>query len=416
MKGMREKKTNGLLKLWAVSSLPDAYVKTDGSVRDFILKLVIHPVKRRIARYYLLFLRKFFGIKVVGITGSAGKTSTKEMIASVLGRKFKTASTPGNIDPVYSIPTTILKCSPATKYLVAEMGIEYPGEMDFYLWLAKPDISVVTNIYYTHTLYLGAVDGVIREKGKIVTRLSRNSWAVINGGDKNSLPLAEKTEAKTVVYGEGGTVRAENVSIQAHMSTKYTLVTDVGKEVIQLAVLGRSFVENSLAAACVGIISGVSLKDIKAGLESFSKQPHRMQAVKSSGGFWVLDDSYNSNPLALRNATEAFCDSFRGMEKIAVVGDMLELGRYEGKFHRQMGTFIAGKKVDYLVAVGDASKTLASSASAAMPKERVFWTRDHNGAFKIIRPLLGKNTAVLVKGSRSLGLERLVSRLLAQGL
>src|SRR3989344_2587811 len=131
-------------------------------------KILIHPIKRRISKLYLIFLRRFFGLKVIGITGSAGKTSTKEMIISILSLKARTVASFANIDPVYNIPTTILRCTPLTKYLVLEMGVEYPNEMDFYLWLVKPDVGVITNIFPTHTLFLKDIEGVYKEKSKLI--------------------------------------------------------------------------------------------------------------------------------------------------------------------------------------------------------------------------------------------------------
>jgi len=149
---------------------------------DFIYKLFIHPIKRRIAKAWVYILQRYFGLVVVGITGSAGKTTTKEMLASILSLKGITQYSYANIDPVYNIPTTILKCSPKTKYLVLELGIEYPGEMDFYGWIVKLDISVITNISATHTEYFGDEYGVYIEKTKLLNYTK--SFCVLNKDNK----------------------------------------------------------------------------------------------------------------------------------------------------------------------------------------------------------------------------------------
>src|SRR4030042_677120 len=153
---------------------------------------VIHPIKRRAARWYLRLLQKYSGIVVIGITGSAGKTTTKEMLFSILKKQDKTVCTRTYLDPVYNIPNTILTTPFGTKYLILEMGVEYPGEMDFYLWLAKPDIGVITNIFPTHTEFMGNIDGVFKEKGKLVLRLPKSGVAVLNSGDKKLKSLERR--------------------------------------------------------------------------------------------------------------------------------------------------------------------------------------------------------------------------------
>ena len=186
-------KVNPIIRWWVTPKLPENHIFIGGDSRPkessallgiYIRRWLIHPIKRRIAKYYLAILRRFFGLKVIGITGSTGKTTTKEMITSILRQEGKTTSSYANIDPVYNIPSTILRCSPSTKFLVLEMGVEFPGEMDFYLWLAKPDIGVVTNIYPTHTLFFGDVEGVYKEKSKLVKGLNTNGVAVLNGENK----------------------------------------------------------------------------------------------------------------------------------------------------------------------------------------------------------------------------------------
>src|SRR5579859_7997424 len=194
-----------IVRWWQVSSLPEAHVWISKDrrpvglknvVRVYFRKWFVHPIKRRVAKYYLIFLKKFRGLTVIGITGSSGKTTTKEMLASILKLKGETIASFANIDPVYNIPTTILKCKPSTKYLVLEMGIEYPGEMDFYIWLAKPDVGVITNIYPTHTLFFGDETGVAKEKGKLVKTLGKNKTAVLNIENKYLLEIGQKVKSK----------------------------------------------------------------------------------------------------------------------------------------------------------------------------------------------------------------------------
>lgn len=372
---------------------------------------IIHPIKRRMAKYYLLILQKFFGLTVIGITGSAGKTSTKDMITSVLSQKGKTIATYKNIDSVYNIPTTILKCTPWTKYLVLEMGIEYPGEMDFYLWLAKPEIGVITNIHPTHTQFLGSVQGVAKEKIKLIKILPKSGFAILNKENSYLKKIANKTKAKVIWYGKGGEIKAENLDFTEDLDNKYTLIVRSDKINVQLPILGQQFVSNSLAAASVGSICGISLSLIRNGLEKFTPPEHRMKPIRLKSGALVLDDSYNNNPAAAEKALKTLKTVAKDKISVVVMGGMLELGRDEEKHHRKVGKLISSLEIDYLIGVGPASKFLVEEASKEMEKNNSHWVPNWKEAVPILQPLLKKDTVVLVKGSRSIGLERLVSRL-----
>ena len=324
-------------------------------------RLFIHPIKRRIAKYYLILLRKFTGIKVIGITGSAGKTTTKEMLASILKLDGKTIYSIANIDPVYNIPTTILKCTPNTKNLILEMGVEYPGEMDFYLWLAKPDIGVITNIFPTHTEFLKDIEGVLEEKSKLVKSLSYDGFAILNETDFRLKSLVNKTKAK-IIWFDG---------------------------------------ENSDAAGKVAEIIKVSSENIKKGLENYDKPKHRYEIIKHKSGAIIFDDSYNSNPEALLATLKKFNELAGDHPKIAVLGDMLELGKLEKSEHIRIGIEIKKSNFEKVFGVGKSVKYITPNI--------------YNDALDVLpelKPMLIKDTYVFVKGSRSIGLDRLVEKLL----
>jgi len=407
---MHSTKIPKIIQWWMTPKLPREHIFIPSERRPRG-RWIIHPIKRRMAKYYLLILQKFFGLTVIGITGSVGKTSTKDMITSVLSQKGKTIATYKNVDSVYNIPTTILKCTPWTKYLVLEMGIEYPGEMDFYLWLAKPEIGVITNIHPTHTQFLGNIQGVAREKIKLVETLSKRNFAVLNKENSYLKKVANKTKAKVIWYGKGGEIKAENLDFTKDLDNKYTLVVGSDKINVQLPILGQQFVSNSLAAVSVGKICGISLSLIKNGLEKFTPPEHRMKPIRLKSGALILDDSYNNNPAAAEGALNTLKRVAKEKMSIVVMGDMLELGRDEEKYHRKIGKLISSLKIDYLIGVGPASKFLVEEASKEMRENNSHWVPNWKKAVPILQPLLKKDTVVLVKGSRSVGLERLVSRL-----
>ncbi len=340
---------------------------------SFVSKWITHPIKRRLARLYIKFLQKFTDITVIGVTGSAGKTTTKEMLASILGLSGKTTYTPKNIDSVYSIPNTILKTLPGTKYLILEMGVEYPGEMDFYLWLVRPDIGVITNIFPTHTEFLGNIDGVFKEKSKLVKSLSENQTAVLSSGDSKLKNLEGKLKAKILWFED-----------------------DI-----------NPLIQNANASKVLAKSLGISDKQIAKGLKIYPKPTHRLEIIKHSSGALILDDSYNSNPWAALASLAYFKKIAKGT-KIAVLGDMLELGDFDETAHRQLGKQVAQSNFLVVIGVGKSSRFLIDEVNKISKTTKTYLFESSEKAIPQVRSLLDKDVYVFVKGSRSIGLDKLV--------
>jgi UDP-N-acetylmuramoyl-tripeptide--D-alanyl-D-alanine ligase len=409
---------NTIINLWLTPKLPEIHrkpklqnLKGSQRLRVIILHWLIHPIKRRVSRYYLIFLQRFFGITVIGITGSTGKSTTKEMVASILRQKGNTIVSYANIDPVYNIPTTILKCTPNTKYLVLEMGVEYPGEMDYYLWLAKPSIGVITNIYLTHTEFFNDIEGVAKEKIKLIQSLGKQNFAVLNKENIILTKLSDQTRAQMVWFGENSQVSARGESISEEFGSRYTLSIGKFNVIIQIPVPGKQFISDSLAAASVGHILGASLSQIKIGLERFETLGHRMKLIKLKSGALILDDTYNNNPAAARESINTFVTIAGKRKKIIVMGDMLELGSIEVEAHRQLGEYIGQIPPDYLFGIGKLSKIMVQTAKTKIGVEKTFWVNSSEEALPLVKKLLNKNYVILVKGSRGIGLDRLIERL-----
>jgi len=361
------------LKIWFTGKLPYEHIKiTKGSnFKQCLLRWFIHPTKRRIARYYLCLLRKATDLKVIGITGSAGKTTTKEMLAAILKLEDKTVYTVANIDPVYNIPTTILRCGLKTRYLILEMGVEYPGEMDFYLWLAKPDIAVITNIFPTHTEFFGDIEGVFSEKSKLVKSLNKNGIAVLNEADSRLKLLINKIRAK-IIWFNG---------------------------------------ENSDAARKVSGIFGISEDKIERGLKNYDRPKHRYEIIKHKSGAVVFDDSYNSNPEALLRTIDKFNQLAKNNTKIAILGDMKELGKLEESEHRRVGKEIAKSNFNTVIGVGEAIQFLLDEVLNDSQETKILKFQKAEDALSELKPMLKKNVYVLIKGSRSIGLDKIADSL-----
>lgn len=414
---MQSSKKISLLRIWVGKYLPVEHIffkEKPGNKSKlaglYFRRWVLHPVRRKIARYYLKFLRNTFGLKVVGITGSAGKTTTKEMLKSILMTDGQTIASIKNIDPIYNIPQTILKCRPKTKYLVLEMGVEYPGEMDFYLWLAQPDVSVITNIFPTHTEFFGDKYGVFKEKMKIATRLRGLDYVVVNSEDSLLKNVGKHTKAKLVKFGKGTDIFATDIT-HSIKGTKYTLVIEKSKINVRIPFIGRQFVNNSLAASAVANTFGIKMDKIKKGLSSFEKPSNRMKTFYTKKGALVIDDSYNNNPEAAIEALRTFNEVANDKKKIVIFGDMLELGDLKVKYHQKLGKILSGYNLDLLIGVGEASKELISQAKVKMDKNKCFWVEDRSGVYDIIVDRLNKETAVLIKGSRALQLDILANKI-----
>lgn len=405
---MHSKLISPIIKWWVTPKLPrqDIFAK-----HNFVTQWLIHPVKRRMARAYLKFLRKHGNVKVIGITGSTGKTTTTEILASILKNDGKTIWSKVGIDPVYNIPNTILRADLKTKYIVLEMSVEYPGEMDYYLWLSKPDIGILINVDLTHTEYLGDKKDVAFEKGKLIRSLTKSGYAVLNKEDALVSKMAGETKANVIFFGENSSIRASNIKHNDDLSTDFTLVMDKKTKSVHLPVCGRQFVFNALAASAAAQSMGISISAIVRGLELYRNQPHRLNASLDDKYGLIFDDSYNSNPKAMEESLKTFVSYAKNRNKILVIGDMLELGKFEEKKHRELGHNIGLMKPDYLVGVGELSRYVVEEASASLGGEKCFLTGNYLDATKIVKPLLNKKTALFVKGSRSIHLDKLVESL-----
>ncbi len=370
-------------------------------------KWIFHPLKRRVAKYWVLILQKIFGMRVIAITGSAGKTTTKEMLFSILSLEGEAIRSYANIDPVYNIPTTILQCALGTKYLVLEMGVEYPGEIDFYCWIVRPDAVVITNILPTHLEFFGSVQGVCKEKTRLIDYLSDKKNLVLNRDDQ----YLKKIKSKGIWFGKKGDVRANNIKFSPAGSS-FDLWVNEQMISVSIPMVGEQFVLNALAAAGVSCLFRVSVEAMKKGLANFSRPEHRMSLVEIRKGVWIIDETYNNNPSAARAALETVKRIQKKQSVNIVFGDMLELGQHELRYHREIGRVIAKLKPIVVIGVGCRSKVLLDEIKKLSKVTRVFWVSDWRGVKNKLDPFMKKNSLTLIKGSRSVGLDRVISQLL----
>lgn len=347
-----------ILQWWVGYKLPLVHVQFDSGLKKLIADLVYHPIKRRISRLYVRYLQYFFGLIVIGITGSAGKTTTKEMLAQILRSEENTVWSKDNIDPVFNIPSTILRCTPLTKYLVLEMGVEYPNEMDFYLWLVKPKIGVITNIFTTHTLFFSDKEGVLKEKSKLV---KNTKIAILNADDKYLLKLKFTLKGEEYWFRNG---------------------------------------ENAIETNKNAVIKIAEVLDIKISNIKYINLKHRLEIINHKSGAIILNDTYNSNPEAFLSTLNYFNKLAGKNKKIVVVGDMLELGKIEVDEHKRIGNEIKKFNFEKVFAVGKLVKYISSNLYTS-PLE----------VLPDLKKYLKPNTYILLKGSRSMHLDTVVDQL-----
>lgn len=410
---MQYKKENPIIQWWVGSGLPSVHIWMNKEslpkgkrlvFRLYYRKWLIHPLRRKVAKYYLLYLRKFSGLKVVGITGSAGKTTTKDMVEAILSSIGNTVASYKNIDPVYNIPTTIFRCRRKTDYLILEMGVEYPGEMDFYTWLANPDVGVITNIFPTHLEYFGSVGGVFDEKTKLVKNLNEKSTAVLNIEDE----LLNKLEVKSKIiwYGNRGDLYFKRLKRKSDRTLTFNVLYDNKIEKVELKVLGDHLAKNALAAISCGLSLGISLKKSCRHISKYKGTDHRMNIINHKSGAVVIDDSYNNNPEAAKSTLSSVKKYFRNKNIVVVFGDMLELGEKENSYHKDLGIYMKKLGINHLICVGEKSKLTAKSFG----KNSIVVVNEKEVDLEL-KKFFKKGNAILVKGSRSIGLDNLIERI-----
>ena len=288
------------------------------------------------------FNRRRSAAAVVAITGSNGKTTTRQMIAGVVSQQYKTLATAGNFNNAIGLPLTLLGLEADHQWAVVELGTNNPGEIAGLAKICAPDIGVITNIGPAHLEGLGSLEGVAREKGSLLKGLRPGGKAVLNADDPRVRQLAGRTNHEVHLYGvsEDAAVKAEQVA-ETPAGIDFTLKIAEESIFIRLNSPGRFMVSNALAAAAVGHLLGLSFAAIKAGLESFQPVAARMNIVHTPGGIHIIDDTYNANPDSMKAALTTLTKISGGARTVFVAGDMLELGRQAPSLHSQLGRLAA---------------------------------------------------------------------------
>lgn len=351
--------------------------------------------------------RRRLGLKVIGVTGSVGKTTTKEVVASVLRRRFEVVKSEGNLNTETGVPLTLLKAMPRHQVVVLEMGMYALGEIRALARLAEPEVGVVTNVGPTHLERLGTIERVAEAKGELVEELPEQGLAVLNYDDERVRSMASRTRARVAYYGldPKADFWADAVQSRGLQGIQFDLRREKEWVHVRMPLLGLHSVHAALAAAAVAYHRGMSMEDIAAGLHEVSSALRLIVAAGISGST-IIDDSYNASPASTLAALNLLAE-LEG-RKVAVLGDMRELGSFTEEGHRMVGRR-AADVADLLVAVGDLGAIIGREAVASgKGEQKVFLAETNEEAIQQLKANLRPGDCVLVKGSRGMRMEEIV--------
>ena len=337
--------------------------------------------------------------QVVGITGSVGKTSVKDLLAGVLATTYRTTASEKSFNNEIGVPLTLVNAPADTEVLVLEMGARGIGHIRALCDVARPSVAIVTMVAEVHTSEFGSIDEVARGKGELVESIPVDGFVVLNGSDARVRRMASLTEAEVVTYGVSGDVVAQKVDLDEHLRARFRLSSPWGTTDVRLGVHGVHQVGNALAAAAAGLVQGVPLEAVAAGLSTAELSPWRMELRHTDSGAVVINDAYNSNPTALESALHSLA-AIDADRHVAVLGVMAELGHHSDQRHAEMGELADELGIE-VVTVDCPAYGVGTDVPTV------------EGAAELLRAEgpLDEGVAVLIKASRSAGLERLAALL-----
>jgi UDP-N-acetylmuramoyl-tripeptide--D-alanyl-D-alanine ligase len=389
----------------AAGAVVDA--RTDSALPQIVVRDTQGALTRSAAAW-----RAQFQIPVVGVAGSNGKTTVKEMIAAILERRGATLATRGNLNNHIGVPLTLHRFDAAHRHAVVEIGANRAGEVAALVALARPTVGLITNAGAEHLEGFGSLEGVARAEGEMVEGLDASATAVINADDEFANLWRGMTRARISTFGVARpadfSAQDLHTTIDANgFVTRYRLVAPQGAIPIELHLAGQHNVLNSLCAAAAAAAAGASLDEIRAGLATMRPVPGRLQLKTAPSGAWIVDDSYNANPSSMQAGIEVL--SSVDARRWLVMGDMGELGDYAAQSHQDIGRFARNHRIDRLFATGKLS-ALAVEAFGSGGE----WFADSEALARAVNAELTREVCVLVKGSRSNRLERVVEALVGK--
>lgn len=381
--------------------------------------VVVDDVQTAFGRLARGVVDRATGLTVVAVTGSSGKTSTKDLLAQVLGTAGETVAPVNSLNGEIGVPLTVCRVTPATRFLVAEMGARGVGHLAYLTTIAPPDVSVVLNVGVAHLGEFGSKEAIAQAKGEIVEALLPDGLAVLNADDPNVAKMRSRTQARVVMVGTtaDADIRAVDVRLDALGQASFDVETPSGRAAVELKLSGAHHVGNALAVVATALECGLGLDQVATALSGARPASRwRMEVHERADGVTVVNDAYNANPDSMRAALEALRSIGRaahpGRRTWAVLGEMLELGDLSRSEHERVGGYASALDVDRLLVVGERARPIADGAArTAGGHTEITVVTDADDAYELLQAQLRSGDVVLLKSSRDSGLRWLGDRL-----
>lgn len=359
-----------------------------------------------IAEFYL----KQLSIPVVGITGSVGKTSTKEMIAAVLEEKYNVLKTKGNFNNELGVPLTVFGLRPDHEIAVLEMGISDFGEMHRLAKIARPDTCVITNIGLCHLEFLKSRDGILKAKTEIFDFLESDGHVILNGDDDKLITVRDVKGIKPLFFGVDNHQGVWADEIESKGLKGISCRIHAGEESFKvlIPIPGRHMVYNALAGTAVGLTYGMNVEEIKKGIESLQSLSGRFHIIET-GNRTIVDDCYNANPVSMKASLDVLQDALG--RRVAILGDMGELGKEEVEMHREVGVYAAARDIDKIICVGELAGDMAEAARLAAPTKDIVHFAEKESLLEALPEMIRDGDTILVKASHFMEFEKVVEML-----
>ena len=390
-----------------LSREPDPKLLSDEKLNLIMVKDTTKALQD-LAAYYL----SLFKIKKIGVTGSTGKTTTKEMLYWIFSEKYKTARNIGNFNNHIGLPLTVLSLEEDTEVGIFEMGMSELGEIDLLAGLVRPDIAVITNIGISHIENLGTRENILKAKLEITNYFTPESLLIVN--EDNDFLSREDIKGNYQVVTTGETGRSNyilsNIVDYGEEGIEFTLEHKQEAQTFRLNVPGRHNAYNGALAIAAAVSSGITMEEAARGLLKMELTDKRLN-IKGKNGMKIIDDTYNASPDSMKAAIDVLTAT-RGFRKIAILADMFELGENAAKFHYEVGTYAAENSVDILIAVGTQAKHIAEGAAALLGKEKVHYYETKELLIHDIGSMISSGDVILLKGSRGMTMDQVVKKIM----
>lgn len=390
-------------------------VMTDREAADFPGRIVIKVEDTLKALHDLaLYYRDRFDIPFVGITGSVGKTSTKDMVACALGARYNVLKNEGNLNNEIGVPLTIFRLEPGHEAAVIEMGMSGFGEIRALTRIVKPKVGIITNIGLSHIEKLGSRQDILRAKLELIEGLQPDGVLILNGDDVMLNGVKDLLEVRTVSYGleEDVDYQAYNIRSKGEKGTDFNIKLDGNEYNVHVPAPGVHNVYNALAALAAGHELGVPADLLISGIAGYTPGSMRLNILKSNG-LTVINDAYNASPQSVKAAIDVL-NEIEAERRIAVLGDMLELGSWSTVAHKETGAYVAGSRTDMIITVGQAAAHIAEGAvEAGFPGSGIVVLANNSEAIRYLQDIIREGDAILVKGSRGMMMEEIVNSLIS---